>query len=78
MSELSAAGFPHGEPVSELPLALPLLETQRSLREQREVDAALDSRGTTPQAGAAFMDATPTSVIFSDESGGAQTSQGLF
>jgi hypothetical protein len=75
MSELSAAGFPHGEPASELPFAP---ETQRSLREQREVYAALDSLGTTAQVGASFMDATPTGVVFSDEIGGAQASQGLF
>lgn|GEM_PF-4711442 len=75
MIELSVAGFPHGEPASELPLAP---ETQRTRREQLEVDAALDFAGTDPAVGASFMDATPTSVVFSDEIDGAQASQGLF
>ena len=75
MSELSAAGSHHGEHASVLPFAP---ETQRTLREQREVYAALDSRRTTPQVAASVMDATPTGVVFSDESGGAQASLGLF
>jgi len=53
-------------------------ETQRTRREQLEVDAALDFAGTDPAVGASFMDATPTSVVFSDEIDGAQASQGLF
>lgn len=75
MSELSVAGFSHGEPISVLPSAP---QTQCTLREQREVDAALDSPGTAARVGAAFMDATPTAVRCSDESGGAQARQGTF
>ena len=78
MSELPAASFPDGEPASELPYVLPLLDTRRARRAQLEVDAALDLSGANPPVGASFMDATPTGVVFSDEIGGAQASQGLF
>jgi hypothetical protein len=78
MSELSTAGFPYGEPASVRPLALPPLETQRTLQEQREVYAALDSLETMARVGAPLMNASTTGVVFSDEIGGPQTTQSVF
>jgi len=77
MSEFTATSFPDSMPASELPLVPAPLDTRRARRAQLEVDAALDFSGANPPGGAAFMDETPTGVVFSDESGGAHTRQGL-
>ncbi len=69
MSPLPVPNFPLDMPSSELSYVLPQPDTRRARRAQREVDAALDLSGANSPDGAAFMDATPTGVVFSDEIG---------
>jgi hypothetical protein len=78
MSELSAANFSDGMPASELPSALPLLDTRRGRRAQLEVDAALDFSEPNPPVRTSFMRETDWGVVFSDESPRTATDQGLF
>ena len=78
MSQFSVDSFPDDMSASELPLASPLLNTRRGRRAQLEGDAALGPSESSPPVRTTFVRETDWGVVFSDESRGAGTDQGLF